>query len=94
MTDTVVPHEISPDALIGDSPDEGEVVELSPGQPEPLPYDQLLQSPVQHHYIHPHESADDVTIVAAKQGDDSTDWIGKFCEDLCVKHCTYHIFSC
>lgn len=80
LTDTVITHNISMAALTGNVLDEGEVDEVSLEQSRKSPTDELAQSPTQR-YIPQHESAEDVTIVAARQGADSTDWIEEFCED-------------
>ena len=86
-----VPHKISLAALTGNPLDEGEVDEAElatsePGTPDTSPFDEAApfnqpgQSPA-NPYFPQHESADDVTIVAARQGADSTDWIEEFCDD-------------
>ena len=67
-------------ALTGNRLEEGKVDEVSFEQTEKSPTDHLAQSPTQR-YIPQHENAEDVTIVAARQGEDSTDWIEEFCED-------------
>jgi hypothetical protein len=80
-------------ALTGNPSDKGEVdsadlenavlgkVDTSPfDQASPLELDLLGQSSAYAPYAQ-HETAEDVTIVAARQGADSTDWIEEFCED-------------
>ncbi|EPS26480.1 hypothetical protein PDE_01417 [Penicillium oxalicum 114-2] len=49
-----------------------------------------LDSDSWRRYIKPHESKEDVAIVAARSGPESTDWIEEFCEDYL---CTSHIYS-
>ncbi|KAJ5469393.1 hypothetical protein N7539_009011 [Penicillium diatomitis] len=41
-------------------------------------------------YTQPHESKDDVSIVAARSGPESTDWIEEFCDEYL---CTPYIYS-
>lgn len=42
--------------------------------------DQTTTDSTQRYFI-PHENAEDVSIVAARSGPESTDWIEEFCED-------------
>lgn len=92
LTDTA-PHKIPLAALTGNPLDKGEVDEADLetaelGKADTFPFDQaspieldfLGQSPAYAPYAQ-HETAEDVTIVAARQGADSTDWIEEFCED-------------
>lgn len=44
------------------------------------PFDQMGHASFQH-YIAPHETAEDVTIVAAQAGSEDTNWIFEFCDD-------------
>jgi hypothetical protein len=44
------------------------------------PYDPMGNSPLQR-YVPPHETAEDVTIVAAKTGSEDTNWIYEFCDE-------------
>jgi len=78
--------------LTGNHPTEGEkeIDEADIGTSElgtdttPLdqanPLDQISQTP-SNELFPQHKSAEDVTMVAARQGADSTDWIEEFCSD-------------
>lgn len=92
LADTA-PNKIPLAALTGNPLDVGEVdkadlaaanqpaTDSSPfDQISPLDLDLLAQSSTYAPYAK-HETAEDVTIVAARQGADSTDWIEEFCED-------------
>ena len=50
------------------------------GESDNTPFDRMGDSRLQH-YVPPHETAEDVTIVVAKAGEESTDWIYDFCDD-------------
>jgi hypothetical protein len=43
-------------------------------------YDELITDPSQSWFV-PHETAEDVSIVAARSGSEPTDWIDEFCAD-------------
>ncbi|KAJ5377947.1 uncharacterized protein N7496_005356 [Penicillium cataractarum] len=51
--------------------------------------DRTASGSLQRYFI-PHENAEDVSIVAARSGPESTDWIEEFCEDY---KCTSYIYS-
>ncbi|OOQ90960.1 hypothetical protein PEBR_01766 [Penicillium brasilianum] len=51
--------------------------------------DRSASGSLQRYFI-PHENAEDVSIVAARSGPESTDWIQDFCEDY---KCTPYIYS-
>ncbi|KAJ5118695.1 hypothetical protein N7526_010332 [Penicillium atrosanguineum] len=95
-------HKIPLAALTGNPLDVGEIDEAdlaaakqetsdtSPfDQLSPLDLELLAQSSTYAPYAQ-HETAEDVTIVAARQGADSTDWIEEFCEDY---PCNAYIYS-
>lgn len=57
--------------------------EQTTSQPEEQPslqYDEPTPDSTQSWFI-PHETAEDVSIVAARSGSEPTDWIEEFCED-------------
>lgn len=62
----------------------GDPIEDSPSdQPKEqtsFQYDELTTDPSQSWFV-PHETAEDVSIVAARSGSEPTDWIDEFCGD-------------
>ncbi|KAJ5242564.1 uncharacterized protein N7469_000891 [Penicillium citrinum] len=53
------------------------------------PFNQNGNNPF-HRWVPPHETAEDVTIVAAKAGSEDTNWIYDFCDEY---RCTAYLYS-
>lgn len=81
LSDTRDTHEIqNPPGKLAETDSMDESAGESIGASDETPFDRMGDGRLQH-YVPPHETAEDVTIVVAKAGEESTDWIYDFCDD-------------